>query len=285
MCRPPPRTSEFLCSVHVMGTPLSELFLRTRSENRAALIGYLPAGFPSQQGCIDALTAMVDGGVDAIEIGYPYSDPVMDGPVIQAAAESSLRNGTGAKEVFATVEAIAKIAPTVVMTYWNPIERLGIDNFLTELKRGGGSGVITPDLTVEESGRWIEASTLQGANRIYVVAPSTSDERLHLVSAATSGFIYAASLMGVTGTRTTVSTSARELVSRLRAVTDLPIAVGLGVSTPEQAHEVAQYADGVIVGSAFIRLLQDAALLEDPALGVRKVRLLAEELSKNLRRD
>ena len=264
-----------------MGTHLEELFLRTRSENRAALIGYLPAGFPSQQGCIDALTAMVEGGVDAIEIGFPYSDPVMDGPVIQVAAETSLRNGTGAAEVFATVATIAKIAPTVVMTYWNPIERYGVNGFLAELKKNGGSGVITPDLTVEESGMWFDASQSQGTNRIYVVAPSTSDERLRLVTAATSGFIYAASLMGVTGTRTSVSSSALGLVSRIRLVSDLPIAVGLGVSTPEQAHEVAQYADGVIVGSAFIRLLQESATPEE---GVRKVRLLAQELSGNLMR-
>lgn len=264
-----------------MSTPLEQLFIRTRSENRAALIGYLPAGFPTQQGCIDALTAMVEGGVDAVEIGYPYSDPVMDGPVIQAAAETSLRNGTGAAEVFDAVEAIAKIAPTVVMTYWNPIERFGVDNFVAELKQRGGSGTITPDLTVEESAEWIVSSNSHLTNRIYVVAPSTSTSRLQLVTDATSGFIYAASLMGVTGTRTSVSSSARELVSRVREVSELPIAVGLGVSTPEQALEVAQYADGVIVGSAFIRLLQEADSPED---GVRKVRTLAQELSRNLKR-
>ena len=264
-----------------MSTPLDLLFARTRSENRAALIGYLPAGFPSQQGCIDALTAMVEGGVDAVEIGYPYSDPVMDGPVIQAAADTSLRNGTGAKEVMATLSQIAQIAPTVVMTYWNPIEKYGVDKFLADLKSNGGSGVITPDLTIEESQSWIAASEVHGTNRIYVVAPSTSEERLLRVTAATSGFVYAASLMGVTGTRTTMSSGARTLVERLRKVTELPIAVGLGVSTPEQAHEVAQYADGVIVGSAFIRLLQESPTLE---AGVNKVRELAQELSKGLAR-
>ncbi len=265
-----------------MSTPLDTLFVRTRSENRAALIGYLPAGFPTQQGCIDALTAMVEGGVDAIEIGYPYSDPVMDGPVIQAAADTSLRNGTGAAEVMATLAAIAKIAPTVVMTYWNPIEKYGVDKFLADIKGNGGSGVITPDLTIEESEPWIAASTSHDTNRIYVVAPSTLEERLRKVTAATSGFVYAASLMGVTGTRTTVSSSARGLVSRLREVTDLPIAVGLGVSTPEQASEVAQYADGVIVGSAFIRLLQEA---HNPQDGIAKVRALAQDLAKGLQRS
>lgn len=264
-----------------MATPLDDLFVKVRSENRAALIGYLPAGFPSQQGCIDALTAMVAGGVDAVEIGYPYSDPVMDGPVIQAAAETSLRNGTGAAEVMATLAAISHVAPTVVMTYWNPIERYGVDKFLADLKVNGGSGVITPDLTIEESDEWITASTRHETNRIYVVAPSTSDARLSRVSASTSGFVYAASLMGVTGTRSSISSGARTLVERLRGVTKLPIAVGLGVSTPEQAHEVAQYADGVIVGSAFIRLLQEST---SPEEGLRRVRELAADLSKGLRR-
>lgn len=264
-----------------MSTPLEELFVRVRSENRAALIGYLPAGFPTQEGCIAALTAMVEGGVDAVEIGYPYSDPVMDGPVIQAAADTSLRNGTGAAEVMATLGEISKIAPSVVMTYWNPIERYGVDNFLKDLKSHGGSGVITPDLTIEESEQWLTSSKSHETNRIYVVAPSTSDDRLRRVTEATSGFVYAASLMGVTGTRTSVSSSAQALVNKLRSVTNLPIAVGLGVSTPEQAREVAQYADGVIVGSAFIRLLQESASLAE---GIEKVRELAKDLARGLSR-
>jgi tryptophan synthase alpha chain len=265
-----------------MSTPLESLFAQTRRENRAALIGYLPAGFPTQEGCIAALTAMVQGGVDAIEIGYPYSDPVMDGPVIQAAAETSLRNGTGAREVLATLAAISQIAPSVVMTYWNPIEKYGVEEFLTDVRSSGGSGVITPDLTIEESERWIAASTTSDANRIYVVAPSTSSERLRRVAEATTGFIYAASLMGVTGTRTSVSSNAQALVTRLREVTDLPVAVGLGVSTAEQAKEVAQYADGVIVGSAFIRLLQESSSLAD---GIAKVRELAENLARGMQRS
>jgi len=264
-----------------MSTPLDDLFVKVRTENRALLIGYLPAGFPTQDGCIAALTAMIDGGVDVVEIGYPYSDPVMDGPVIQAAADTSLHNGTGAAEVFATLEAIAPLAPTVVMTYWNPIERYGVDKFLTKLKSVGGSGVITPDLTIEESVPWIEASRERETNRIYVVAPSTGGERLRRVTEATSGFVYAASLMGVTGTRTSVSSSARDLVARVREVSDLPVAVGLGVSTPEQAREVAQYADGVIVGSAFIRLLQESGSLAE---GIAKVRALAQELSEGMQR-
>jgi tryptophan synthase alpha chain len=263
-------------------TQLSQLFEKTRSENRAALIGYLPAGFPSKQECIDAISAMVEGGVDAIEIGFPYSDPVMDGPIIQAAAELSLSQGTGAKEVFSTLEAVVSTGtPSVVMTYWNPIERYGVENFARDIAKAGGSGVITPDLTVEEAGAWREAVVSQEINSIFVVAPSTKDERLAKVTAECSGFIYAASLMGVTGTRTSVSTSARDLVGRVRKVSQTPVSVGLGVSTRDQAHEVAQYADGVIVGSAFIRLLQESQSMGE---GLIRVRELAKSLAEGVRR-
>jgi tryptophan synthase alpha chain len=263
-------------------TPLSELFLQAKSENRAALIGYLPAGFPTIEGAITVIQAMIEGGVDAVEIGFPYSDPVMDGPVIQRAAEESLRNGTGAQDVFNLLAATTKLGvPGVVMTYWNPIERYGVENFARSLKEAGGSGVITPDLTVEESGKWATSASENEINRIYVVAPSTSDVRMPLVTTQCSGFIYAASLMGVTGTRNSVSGDARALVARIRSTSDLPIAVGLGVSNAAQAHEVAEYADGVIVGSAFIREVQESASLDE---GCRRVRELAQSLAAGVRR-
>ena len=263
-------------------TPLSELFVKTKSENRAALIGYLPAGFPTIDGAITVIQAMIEGGVDAVEIGFPYSDPVMDGPVIQRAAEESLKHGTGAQDVFNLLAATTKLGvPGVVMTYWNPIERYGVDKFAQSLKAAGGSGVITPDLTVEESGKWSVAASESAINRIYVVAPSTSDARMPRVTSQCSGFIYAASLMGVTGTRDSVSGDARSLVGRIRETSDLPVAVGLGVSTAEQAHEVAQYADGVIVGSAFIRQVQESANLEE---GCDRVRELARSLAQGVRR-
>lgn len=265
-----------------MSTPLAQMFEKVRTENRAALIGYMPAGFPTKEECIQAIQAMVDGGVDAVEIGYPYSDPVMDGPVIQAAAQLCLENGTCAADVFDIVEAtVAMGVPTVVMTYWNPIERYGAAEFAAELAKRGGSGVITPDLTVEESASWKAAALEEEINRIYVVAPSTSDARLPLVTSQCSGFVYAASLMGVTGTRTSVSGNASELVKRIRTTTDTPVAVGLGVSTKEQAHEVAAYADGVIVGSAFIRQLQESSSIQE---GLEKVKALAEKLSEGVRR-
>jgi tryptophan synthase alpha chain len=257
---------------------LDQVFARAKSEKRAVLIGYMPAGFPDKEGSKRLIAAMIDGGVDVIEVGFPYSDPVMDGPVIQQAAEISLRNNTKASDVFEIVKT--STVPTLVMSYWNPIERFGVTRFAQELASASGVGVITPDLTVEESQPWIEATNSCGINRVYVVAPSSSDQRLSMVTGACSGFVYAASLMGVTGARTTLSSAASELVSRLRRVTNLPIAVGLGVSNPAQASEVAHYADGVIVGSAFIKLVLESSNLEE---AIPKVRELAEQLSAGVR--
>lgn len=257
---------------------ITEVFARAKSENRSALIGYIPAGFPTVARSIEIINAMVDGGVDLIEVGYPYSDPVMDGPVIQRATELSLREGFSSEDLF-TVVAASK-APTLVMTYWNPIERMGVQQFAKRMVENGGVGVITPDLTIEESDPWIQTTNEEALDRVYVVAPSSSDERLKKVSSQCSGFIYAASLMGVTGARTSLASSARELVSRLRKHSDLPIAVGLGVSNAEQARDVASFADGVIVGSAFISLVQNASNEKE---GVEKVRVLAQELAQAVR--
>ena len=261
-------------------TALDNLFTKVRAENRAALIAYIPAGFPSQAGCQRVIAAFIAGGVDAIEIGFPYSDPVMDGPTIQAAAVTSLENGTGAAEVFQALATASAHVPAVVMTYWNPIERYGVNEFSAAIAANGGSGVITPDLTIEESQGWISATDNSAINPIYVVAPSTSDARLAQVTAKCSGFVYVASVMGVTGARTSVSTGAADLVARVRKTTSLPVAVGLGVSTREQANGVAAYADGVIVGSAFIKALQDAP---DEESGLAAVTELARELSKGVR--
>ena len=264
-----------------MSTPLEDLFHKVRSENRAALIAYIPAGFPTKEGCHHVIKAFIDGGVDAIEIGFPYSDPVMDGPTIQAAAVTSLAQGTGAEDVLDALEvATSAGVPSVVMTYWNPIEKYGVEKFASAIKSHGGSGVIHPDITIEESGEWLEAASLNSINPIYVVAPSTSDSRLEKVASHCGGFVYAASIMGVTGARAAVSGGAEELVNRLRRVTSLPVAVGLGVSTREQAKDVARYADGVIVGSAFVKAILDAPTLEE---GLEAVKVLAQELSLGVR--
>lgn len=261
-------------------TALDQLFAKVRAENRAALIAYIPAGFPSQAGCHRVIAALIAGGVDAIEIGYPYSDPVMDGPTIQAAAVTALANGTGAEEVLEALKFASASVPAVVMTYWNPIERFGVDKFAVAIAANGGSGVITPDLTIEESVGWISATQASSINPIYVVAPSTKDARLAQVTSKCGGFVYAASLMGVTGARASVSSDAGDLVARVRKTTDLPIAVGLGVSTREQAKGVAAYADGVIVGSAFIKAIQDAPNEEE---GIKAVTELVRELAIGVR--
>ena len=260
---------------------LHEAFAAAKADGRALLIGYLPAGFPSRGDDVAVIEAMVENGVDAIEIGLPYSDPLMDGAVIQAAVEQALEAGTHTDDVLRTVEAVARTgAPTLVMSYWNPIERYGVDRFATELAAAGGIGVITPDLTPEEAGPWIAATDAAGIDRVFLVAPSSTDARIATVAAASSGFVYAASTMGVTGTRTSVGEAARSLVERTKARTVLPVAVGVGVSTGAQAAEVAAYADGVIVGSAFVRAVLDAAT---PTDAMAAVGVLAAELARGVR--
>jgi tryptophan synthase alpha chain len=262
-------------------TAVTDAFARARYEGRALLIGYLPAGFPSVDGAVQALRAMVAGGVDIVEVGLPYSDPLIDGPTIQAAVERALAAGTRTRDVLRTVEAVAAVAPTVVMTYWNPVEAYGVGRFGADLRAAGGSGVITPDLIPDEAAGWLAASDDAGLDRVFLVAPSSTDERLARTAAQCRGFVYATSVMGVTGARAQTSTRAPELVARLRKVTDLPVGVGLGVSDGAQAAEVAAYADAVIVGSAFVRCLLDAP---SAAQGVRAVGALAEDLAAGVRR-
>lgn len=266
-----------------MNAALDHVFDQARKEQRAALIGYFPAGFPTIEESIDLIAAMVRGGVDILEIGLPYSDPLMDGPVIQRAVEAALARGVRIADVLRVVAAGAATgAPTLVMSYWNPIERYGVQRFANDLAAAGGVGIVNPDLTPEEAEDWITATDGAGVARVFLVAPSSTPERLGVVCAATTGFVYAASLMGVTGARTSVSDQARILVQRTRTVTDRPIAVGLGVSTPEQASTVAAYADGVIVGSAFVRAAQEAP---DHAAAVVAVEDLARKLADGVRRS
>ncbi|MET1036881.1 MAG: tryptophan synthase subunit alpha [Aeromicrobium sp.] len=266
-----------------MTSAVSELFDRTRAQNRAALVGYLPSGFPTKELSIKAIEAMVDGGVDLVEVGLPYSDPVMDGPVIQAAAEQALSAGHRTSDVFDVVRASAATgAPTVVMTYWNPVERYGVDRFATDLAAAGGSGLITPDMIPDEAAEWVAASQAHGLDRIFLVAPSSTDERLAMTVDAASGFVYATAVMGVTGARDQTSSLGEELVARVKQVTDKPVGVGLGVSNGTQAHEIAEYADAVIVGSALVRCLLDAP---DEAAGLDAIRSLAQDLRAGVERS
>jgi tryptophan synthase alpha chain len=261
-------------------TGVSDAFATAKAEGRAALVGYLPAGFPTVDDSIALLAAMVDGGVDLVEVGLPYSDPVMDGPSIQAAAEIALRSGVRIRDVFRVVEATAAKAPTLVMTYWNPVERYGVERFASDLATAGGSGLITPDLIPDEAEEWTTAADSRGLDKVFLVAPSSTDERLRTTAEACRGFLYATSVMGVTGAREQTSTVAPDLVARVRAVTTLPVAVGLGVSNGDQAAQVARYADGVVVGSAFVNAVRGT--VSDAAIAVHT---LAAELAEGVGRE
>ncbi len=265
-----------------MTTPLQSVLSEAKAAGRAALIGYLPVGYPDVDGSIAAMRAMVAGGVDAVEVGVPYSDPGMDGPVIQRAVDPAVRAGVGMADALRAVEAVATEAAAVVMTYWNPVERYGVPAFARDLAAAGGSGAITPDLIPDEAGPWIAASSDTGLDRVFLVAPSSTDARLISTVDACRGFVYAASTMGVTGVRSAVGSAAHHLVERVRATgRDVSVCVGLGVSTGAQAADVAAFADGVIVGSAFVRCLLDAP---DAAAGAAAAGRLAEELADGVRR-
>jgi tryptophan synthase alpha chain len=273
-------------------------FDTARAEGRAALVGYLPAGFPDVPGAIEAIKTMVDAGVDVVEIGLPYSDPVMDGPTIQAAAQQALEGGVRTADVLRTVEAVAATGtPTVVMTYWNPVEHYGggsrrsdglsrVERFARDLASAGGAGLITPDLTPDSGAEWIAAADAHDLDKIFLVAPSSTDARIAMTTANCRGFVYATAVMGVTGARTSTSDLAPPLVARTKALSpsgaDLPVCVGLGVSNGAQAAEVAAYADGVIVGSAFVRALLDAGA--DRAAGLKALAELTEDLAGGVRR-
>lgn len=268
-------------------SPVSAAYARAREEGRAALVGYVPAGFPSVSASIEVMRLMAQAGCDVIEVGLPYSDPVMDGPVVQAAAQQALDHGFRVRDVLEVVAGVADSGvATVVMTYWNPVERYGVERFAADLAAAGGAGLITPDITPDEAGPWLEASQRHGLDRIFLVAPSSTDERIRYTTAHSSGFVYATAVMGVTGTRESTSDLARPLVERTRAVTDLPIGVGLGISNGDQAEAVGAYADGVIVGSAFVRRILDAGagprLTSEAAASVEE---LTRDLAAGVRRS
>jgi tryptophan synthase alpha chain len=265
---------------------VSTAFEKARADDRAALVGYLPAGFPSVEGGIDAMKALVDAGCDVIEIGLPYSDPVMDGPTIQAAAQRALEGGVRTSDVLRTVEAVAATGvPTLVMTYWNPVVRYGVERFAADLASAGGAGLITPDLTPDSAGEWITAADAHDLDKVFLVAPSSTDERIAMTVKASRGFVYAAAVMGVTGARAASSDLAAPLVARTKAAVadqggETSVAVGIGVSTGDQAAEVAAYADGVIVGSALVRCLLD----HEGAQALTALASLTDELAQGVRR-
>jgi tryptophan synthase alpha chain len=249
-----------------------------RAEGRVPLIGYLPVGFPSVEGSIAAMVAMVEAGVDIVEVGPPYSDPVLDGPVIQRAAAVALENGVRMDDTFAAVRAVTDAgALAVVMSYANLMLQRGYARFAADLREAGGVGVITPDLTPDAGADWVAAAREADVDTIFLVAPSTTTERMHMTVAASRGFVYATPIMGVTGARTELGNAAERVVAEARAAGAERVCIGVGVSTGEQAAQVASFADGVIVGSAFVKALGDdgddldalRAKVEELAAGVR----------------
>ncbi|MFV0407237.1 MAG: tryptophan synthase subunit alpha [Propioniciclava sp.] len=265
-----------------------QAFVSARAEGRAALVGYLPVGYPDLPISLDAFRVLGgegdSPGVDLVEIGLPYSDPVMDGPVIQRAGTAALARGVRTRDVFAAVEAVTSTGtPAVCMTYYSLIEAYGVEAFARDFANAGGSGLITPDLTPDEADAWLAASDAHALDRIFLVAPSSTDERIVYTTNATRGWVYATAVMGVTGTRQQTSSAAPALVSRIRDLApDTLVGVGLGVSNGAQAAEVGQFADGVIVGSALVRALIDAEEAGTPT-DLRGLRGVVADLAAGVR--
>lgn len=252
---------------------------KARAEGRTALIGYLPAGFPDVRTTIEAGVALAENGMDLIEIGIPYSDPVMDGRVIQQATVEALDNGFTVPQIFDVVAGITSRsdAAVLVMTYWNPVMRLGVREFARRLHESGGAGLITPDLIPDEAHEWVAASDEFGLDRVFLVAPSTSRERMEMTVRASRGFVYAVSVMGITGARSSVGSAARNVVDAAHRAGAERACVGLGVSTADHVREIGAYADGVIVGTALVSALRDG--------GVPAVAALTKELSTGTPKD
>jgi len=244
---------------------VEDVIAARRAAGSGALVAYLPVGFPDLATSVDAAVALVENGVDVLELGLPYSDPVMDGAVIQKATQAALADGFKLAHGFEAVAAItARVnAPVLVMTYWNPVLQYGVEKFADDLLAAGGAGLITPDLVPDEASAWLAASDRAGLDRVFLAAPSSTDSRLRQSVEKSRGFVYAVSTMGITGARSDVDSAARSLVARLRDAGATSTCVGLGISTAAQVTEVLGYADGAIVGSALVAALADGGI---PAL-------------------
>ncbi|NEM90189.1 tryptophan synthase subunit alpha [Galbitalea soli] len=251
---------------------VADVIAARKAAGSGALVGYLPVGFPDLATSVEAAVALVENGVDVIELGIPYSDPVMDGPVIQAATQEALARGFKLRQAFEALAAITSRvdAPVLMMTYWNPVLQFGVDRFADELVAAGGAGLITPDLIPDEAGLWLAASDRTGLDRVFLAAPSSTAARLESAVEKSRGFVYAVSTMGITGARADVDAAARGLVARLRTAGAVSTCVGIGISTPEQVREVIGYADGAIVGSQLVKALADGGV---PAVAAAAARL------------
>ncbi|MEY3856173.1 MAG: hypothetical protein RJA45_643 [Actinomycetota bacterium] len=242
---------------------VTAIFDANRDSGKETLIGYFPAGFPTFDESLEACVAMCESGVDILELGVPYSDPVMDGPVIQEATELALQNGFKLSKIFDLVKAISERVetPVLVMTYWNPVLQYGVKRFAEDLKAAGGVGLITPDLIVDEASSWLEISDQLDLDRVFLATPSSSQERVDRTVEVSKGFVYAVSTMGITGAREDLDKKARSVVEKVRAAdASQNVAVGIGISTASQVSEVNSYADGAIVGSVFVRAYASGGL-------------------------
>lgn len=243
---------------------VEKVIAERKAAGSGALIGYLPVGFPNLQTSIDAAVALVENGVDVLELGVPYSDPVMDGLVIQKATQAALADGFKLAHAFDAVHAItARVdAPVLVMTYFNPVFQYGVARFADDLKAAGGAGLITPDLVADQADQWLTESDRTDLDRVFLAAPSSSDARLKLAVESSRGFVYAVSTMGITGERADVDKAARGLIARLRDAGSTSACVGVGISTGDQVREVIEYADGAIVGSVLVKALAEGGVTE-----------------------
>ncbi|SDQ29382.1 tryptophan synthase subunit alpha [Leucobacter chromiiresistens] len=241
---------------------VAEVIRAAKRDRRGALVGYLPVGFPDLDTSVEAAIAMARSGADVLEFGVPYSDPVMDGAVIQEATQTALAGGFRLAHVFEAVRRVREAVdvPVLVMTYWNPVVQYGVDAFARDLAAAGGAGLITPDITPDSADEWIAASEAHGLDRVFLAAPSSTDERLALVSRSSTGFVYTVSTMGITGERAELDAAARGLTGRLREQGAELACVGIGISTADQVAAALEYADGAIVGTAFVRALRDGGV-------------------------
>lgn len=261
---------------------------RALDEGRPALVAYLPVGYPSVDDSVKAVTAVVEGtdgrGADIVEVGIPYSDPLMDGLVIQHATAKARARGVRTRDAFKAVEAAANAGATpMVMTYWNLVEAYGPDAFARDLAAAGGAGAITPDLPPDDCPEWFEATDDHGLDRIFLIAPSSTDERIELTMRSCRGWVYASSVMGVTGARDATSDAAPVITERARSIDpSLPVGIGLGVSNGDQAAEIGSFADLVIVGSALLKCLDSDGL--DLQADLVKLRKLADDLAAGVER-
>lgn len=257
----------------------TEQVLKANKSSGGSLIGYFPLGFPTMRESIDAAVAMCESGVDVLELGIPYSDPVMDGLVIQQATELSLANGFKLRDTFDAVREVASrvTAPVLVMTYWNPVMQYGQENFARELSEAGAAGAITPDLIPDEAAGWIKATDQHNLDRVFLATPTSSATRTEAACSNSKGFVYAVSTMGITGAREDLDQKAKQVVAGVREQGPSSMtAVGIGVSTAKQVREINTYADGAIVGSAFVKAYQHGGIEELKA----KVAELAKGKSK-----